>query len=318
MRSIILILVHFGELPNYFNLWLKSAEFNPTIDFLLVTDNSLEEYTFPKNVQIINSSMVEIQSEIQNVTNQKVSIKYPYKLVEYRPLFGELFQSLIGGHDFWGYIDSDVILGDVRKFLTDELLDQYDRLLTRGHFTLFRNTKYMNTVYKIEHEYKDCFNFNDVMRFDSVCAYDEWGWDFGYGLSEILSRKGIVSYDQIIFADINPAIYYFDLVNHDFGNAEYFIFNNGKLVAHREKQEKEFMYIHLQKRQLSNFVGEEAHYYIYPDRFSVAKETTETLEEQEKLFYSRKKKRRIKTILTKIKSDYLLMRLTMLFRRVSK
>ena len=32
--------VYFGKLPEYFNLWLKSCEYNKDIDFLIVSDNN--------------------------------------------------------------------------------------------------------------------------------------------------------------------------------------------------------------------------------------------------------------------------------------
>lgn len=318
MKSIVLILAYFGEFPNYFDLWLKSAEFNSSIDFLIVTDSSLEGYSVPDNVYVINSSMTKMKEQIQILTDQEVSLEYPYKLVEYRPVFGELFQREISNYDFWGYVDSDIILGDIRGFFTEELLNSYDRVLTRGHFTLFRNVREMNRLYKIKHDYNDCFHFSDILKFHSVCAYDEWGWEFGYGLSEILLRKGIISYDEIIFADIDPYVYKFQLVNHKFGEAEYFVFDKGKIFAVNGCQSREFMYIHLQKRKMLNFVDKENHYYIYPDRFSLEKISDLTVEDQEKVFYKRKKRNKRKNILAKLKSDYLLMRLTMLFRRIKK
>ena len=49
-------------------------------------------------------------------------------------------------YDFWGYCDIDLIFGNIRKFITDDILDKYDKILSRGHFTLFRNKDSINTI----------------------------------------------------------------------------------------------------------------------------------------------------------------------------
>lgn len=40
MKRILIILVWFGRLKNYNDFWLKSIEKNPSVDFLLVTDQN--------------------------------------------------------------------------------------------------------------------------------------------------------------------------------------------------------------------------------------------------------------------------------------
>ena len=46
--------------------------------------------------------------------------EYPYKLCEFKPMFGVLFADVVEGFDFWGHIDNDAILGDV---LSEDFLD---------------------------------------------------------------------------------------------------------------------------------------------------------------------------------------------------
>ena len=38
MKKIVFICPYFGAFPNYFNLTLKSIEYNKTIDWLIITD----------------------------------------------------------------------------------------------------------------------------------------------------------------------------------------------------------------------------------------------------------------------------------------
>ena len=49
-NKICVIGVYLGTLPRYFSLWLKSCENNPSIDFLLFTDQVLGG--MPSNVKI--------------------------------------------------------------------------------------------------------------------------------------------------------------------------------------------------------------------------------------------------------------------------
>ena len=43
-----------------------------------------------------------------------------------KPLFGHLFADLLRGCAFWGNVQEDTLVGDVRHFLSDRLLSQFD------------------------------------------------------------------------------------------------------------------------------------------------------------------------------------------------
>lgn len=51
--KIAFICPYFGELPNYFELLLKSCKHNSTIDWIIFTDNKIN-YEIPSNVKVIN------------------------------------------------------------------------------------------------------------------------------------------------------------------------------------------------------------------------------------------------------------------------
>ena len=42
MEKIAILTVYYGNFPPYFDLWLRSCEFNETIDFYIVTDNNID------------------------------------------------------------------------------------------------------------------------------------------------------------------------------------------------------------------------------------------------------------------------------------
>ena len=63
--NICVIGIYFGKLPQYFNLWLKSAEKNSQIDFLIFTDCHYKK--LPKNVRFINMRLSDVKKRADNV-----------------------------------------------------------------------------------------------------------------------------------------------------------------------------------------------------------------------------------------------------------
>ena len=61
-----------------------------------------------------------------------------YKIVDYKPLYGCIFHEYLKDYSHWGYCDSDVIFGDLSKYLTDERLNTYDRIYQHGHLCIYK------------------------------------------------------------------------------------------------------------------------------------------------------------------------------------
>ena len=91
-----------------------------------------------------------------------VNIENPYKLCDYKPAYGFLFPEIINDYDFWGQSDIDIICGDIRGFITDEMLNTFEYIslrhdYTTGVFALFRNNEKMNTFFMRSKDYKLVF-----------------------------------------------------------------------------------------------------------------------------------------------------------------
>lgn len=164
MKRIILIIVYFGQFRNDNSFWLKSIELNPDIDFLIFTDQTIKA---PKNVKIVQTTFSEVVKYIQNQYDFTVAIPQPYKLCDFKPAYGELFQEYIKDYEFWGHCDNDLIFGNIRKFITDDILKAFDRILIRGHFTLYKNNLEVNKTYKeASPSYKVVFSNSKNYCFD--------------------------------------------------------------------------------------------------------------------------------------------------------
>ena len=127
MKKIIFICPYFGKYPNYFNLTLNSIKYNDTIDWLIITDIK-KIYEYPQNVKIINMTFDELREKVQSVFDFKISLDTPYKICDYKCAYGYIFKEYISSYDFWGHCDFDCIYGDLRKYLTENILNKYEKV----------------------------------------------------------------------------------------------------------------------------------------------------------------------------------------------
>ncbi|WP_449260281.1 DUF6625 family protein [Enterococcus casseliflavus] len=308
MKKIALILPIFGKIPNYFDLWISSAKANNNIDFFIFTDVNINKISLPPNIYLENMSFNELVILFQENLGKELKLNNYYKLCDYKPAYGHIFSEYIKEYDFWGHVDPDVIFGNIRHFITDDILDNYDRIYTRGHLSLYRNIKTINMFYSKNHNYLDIFKFEEVKNSNAIYAYDEWGFNFGFGISELFKREKISQYDQIDFADISPATYNFKLVeSSNFPEASYFVYSNGKLFGYSDENYKEFSYIHLQKRKMRVSNDNKDLFYIFPDNFSNNFEVNGKISNFF-LFHKNKILRVFRAKLNKINWDYAKMR----------
>ena len=171
--KIALLICYFGKFPWYFDFFLKTCGSNPAIDFLIITDNIIN--TQSPNTQVINMNFEEVIRLIDDNLSVKSSLKGPYKLCDFKPAYGIIFQNLLKKYDFWGYGDIDVIYGDIRSFFTESLLRNNDILTVRseylsGSFSLFRNNNSINRLFERSKDYKRIFEDSQHYCFDE-CAF---------------------------------------------------------------------------------------------------------------------------------------------------
>ena len=120
MNRIVYIVPYFGRLRSDFKLWLASCKMNPTINWLIYTDDKendvLLNKDIPENVMVRYISFEEMRNKIQKYFDFEIELPAPYKLCDYRPAYGEIFHDEICEYDFWGHCDMDLIFGNIRDF----------------------------------------------------------------------------------------------------------------------------------------------------------------------------------------------------------
>lgn len=203
MKSIGIVCCFFGSWPRWANLFVESCRHNPTVDFYLVTDCDVPLGGPAPNIKIVNLDVPRFNALATEKLGIQVKVRRPYKIVDFRPAFGVIFREYLGKYDFWGYCDLDVVFGDIRAFLPDELLDQYDVIATRkeiitGHFTLFRNEDRITRIYQRSRDLEKVFGS------EGITAFDECGWGIHFKLlrgqpfSEVASEARIDSLMHVL------------------------------------------------------------------------------------------------------------------------
>lgn len=166
-----IITCYFGEFPWYFPYFLHSCKFNPTINFIIITDCQNIPINIPRNVFILKKILPEIEALATKKLGFQVCMPYAYKICDFKPAYGFLFPEIIQGYDFWGHGDIDVVYGDIRGFMTEELLKNHDIISSRhdyitGTFCLYRNCRPMNTLFMQSKDYKKVFSRSEHFCFD--------------------------------------------------------------------------------------------------------------------------------------------------------
>lgn len=262
MKKILFICPYYGHFPNYFSLVLKSIEYNPSINWLIFTDDKTK-YNFPNNVQVEYLDFSELNQRIQRKLGCS-KLFAPYKLCDIRPFYGIVFEDYIATYDFWGHCDFDCFFGDIRKWLKDDILSDYNKVLFLGHMSLYKNSIKMQSLVT---EYLALPETRKALSVPYPCQLDE------VGIIDFFQKNDEMIYnEQGMIADINCLAFPFEVNNSilcqknnraclkSIADKEkkglVFAFKKGKLQGiwlddNNQIAHKDYMYVHFQKREFS-------------------------------------------------------------------
>lgn len=264
MKTIGFIVPYFtcghGSLHPMTQLWLDSCRNNNTVDWLFFTDCDVSSFDVPNNVRIYKTTFADVKRRIQRIFDFEVCLNTPYKLCDYKPTYGEAFAEELRNYDFWGFCDIDLIWGNIRKFITDEILEKYDRILTHGHCSMFRNNQEVNKAYRTL-DPRGGMDYKEVFSTERLWAFDEWALHNG-GDAEIERRNGVPVYDAPIFADIQINRYSLHTTWELKNNGKEEVSHNAVFCIADVKVQKwyiskgnvnfiEYLYVHFQQRKLT-------------------------------------------------------------------
>ncbi|WP_342042984.1 DUF6625 family protein [Bacillus sp. OTU2372] len=291
MKKCIFILPYFGEFNNYFELFLKSCSYNHDFDWLIITDN-LKEYSFPPNVYLKYMDFQEFKRLISSKFDFKISLDKPYKLCDFKPAYGYIFENFIQDYQYWGHCDCDLIFGDLKKFLFPLFEIDYDKIFAVGHLTLYKNNSTNNRMFM--QRYKNKTIYRTFFATSEIGGFDEDFFD--ENVHSIFLENGASIYQEDL--SINPAVNKarFELKKYNpkirkFIDLKFkdtlYVWDNGKIKAISQNPQsnklicQEYLYMHFQMRKMkiTDSVKNANLIQIVPNRFKPLERIPDTLTE---------------------------------------
>ncbi len=245
-NRVALIIPYFGTLPEWFPYFVKSASSSPILDVLLFTDCPVE-IALPENITVIPFSLSSFNRLASQKLSISISITNPYKLCDFKPAFGDIFEDYICGFEFWGFGDVDLVYGDVAAFL-EPLLQGNDVISfckgwVSGSLCVLRNSPKVNALYKRSPDWERVF-MNPANE-----LFDEMGGHFYPQIlsgADVLSMKGSCeSFTHVVkrlqrAGEVNCS--FVDLACEEIAWGTTVKFKHGKLI--RTDNGRSIMYVH--------------------------------------------------------------------------
>jgi len=259
-----LVAVHFGPLPSWINLTLETFSRNTAFNLLLVTDQPIHRTYSRGNIQVIKSSLAEFSTLASQQLGFLVQVKRGYKICDFRPAFGHIFESELRGYDYWGHIDLDTFWGDMATVLAPALMSQPDIICGEpnhvgGPFCLYRNCLEINRLYQKNHHHKEAFQREDNVDFDEIgINFDNHGFETTVRQGEFQGEISVYRDRQFYLQDSDSSWWISQVQKaypsdrplgkkFEFGAGEW---RSGKLTALKDNQDYLFYHFYDGKKRL--------------------------------------------------------------------
>ena len=273
MKRIRLIIPYFGRLPKFFPYFLLTAKRNQKIDFLIYTDQKVDQFDIlnAKNIEFVTLSFDELREKVQSKFDFKISLKTPYKLCDYRVAYGLIFEKELKEYDYWGFCDTDVLLGDIYQFLEEHSFfeNDYARYGLLGHLQIFKNSQEVNHVFMSGQGLNYRLDYHNVFTNEQNFIFDE-----ADGIQVLFEKSGFDQLQDKFFDDIDISHFSF----REYGEVEpkrYYFWSEKNGLESIEIKDKKLvvkhpLYAHFQKRVIECPEFEVADsFYVIPNRLVV-------------------------------------------------
>lgn len=252
MKRIAIIVFYFGKFPWYNDFFINSCYKNTTIDFLFFSDQ-FKVIKKNNNIKEIPFSVNDFNKLSSMKLGFKVELNNGLKICDFRPAFGLIFEDYLQGYDFWGYSDTDIIMGRLREFLDEEnLKNDFISVVPyypSGFFAVFRNNLKMKYLFQKSNDYKDAFLSIENTLFEECGGYYN---EVIHGVNILETNSPIQTFHHILELnkDVKSLFEYFSIE----GNPNGVKYNNGVLTLYGKY---EIMMYHLTNFKTNYYFNEE-------------------------------------------------------------
>lgn len=168
--SICIIIPYFGQWPFWSDFFFESLSRNPDINWLFYTDCGLPDNP-PPNARFIECSFHDYCQKVSSALGINFQPSSPYKLCDIKPAYGFIHADKISEFDFFAFGDMDVVYGQLRHWLTPDVLKKYDLISTHntrvsGHLCLLRNTDNLRHAFQLVPDWQKVFENPNHCFFD--------------------------------------------------------------------------------------------------------------------------------------------------------
>ena len=253
MKKIRLIIPYFGKLPKFFPYFLLTAKRNEKIDFLIYTDQKVEQFEVlnAKNIEFVTLPFDDLRKKVQSKFDFEISLKTPYKLCDYKVAYGFIFEEELKEYDYWGFCDTDVLLGDIYQFLEEYnfFTNDYARYGLLGHLQIFKNSQEVNHVFMSGQGLNYRLDYHNVFTSEQNFIFDE-----AEGIQKLFEKSGFDQLQDKFFDDIDISHFSF----REYGEVEpkrYYFWSEKKGLESIEIKDNKLiverpLYAHFQKRKI--------------------------------------------------------------------
>jgi len=279
MRKCAFILPYYGKFGNYFQLFLNSCAANPDYDWLVFTDDRTA-YQYPQNVHVHYETFQDMRERAQSKFEFPIALNAPYKLCDLRPMFGYIFSEYLQNYEHWGYCDCDLIFGRLDDFITEDMLNDYDKLFVLGHCSILKNNKDNNMRFMLPLHGENIYR--EVLQSSKGFTFDESY--LSTNVNAIFMEHGYKVFDRDYSANpqSHESVFQITRFNNDLktyctekASKTVYVWREGVLTRYTKNLGTfiavELMYMHFQRRRMAvrlpNQIGARHVYKIMPGSF---------------------------------------------------
>ena len=253
MNKFAVVIPYFGKLKPSFALWYESARRNPDVDFFIFSDDCEPENP-ASNIKWTPFTLQKFNELAVKKLKVDFKITRPYKLCDFKPMHGVIFEDYLKGYEYWAYGDVDVLYGKISEFLEKIDYKKYCKINYAGHLCFMKNTPEINNLFKAKVD--GTKYFEDVLEC-SPCAFDEKDMNVKARTLNIPFYEGRLSADMLHEKGMQLVDAKFSRNNFKIQNKtdlpnnyhyQLFLVENGRIVRYYRRFFKvhtdEFCYMH--------------------------------------------------------------------------
>ena len=253
MKKIRLIIPYFGKLPKFFPYFLLTAKRNEKINFLIYTDQKVDQFELlnAENIEFKTLSFDDLREKVQSKFDFEISLKNPYKLCDYKVAYGFIFEEELKEYEYWGFCDTDVLLGDIYQFLEEYnfFTNDYARYGLLGHLQIFKNSREVNRIFMSGQGSDYRLDYHNVYTSEQNFIFDE-----SEGIQKLFEKFRFKQLQDKFFDDIDISHFSFREYGENKSKRYYFWSEENGLesinLINDDIVVKRPLYAHFQKRMI--------------------------------------------------------------------